>query len=172
MEQAEGSNCGYDVDAIIAGSAALRRNDTKLAETEFAHAVAIHEADQQRFAAIGVPFREKAFDALLARARAGKEVTPPLASWIAYQDRGRERAANGKFEDAIDDFSHAILLGPPNPALYFLRGTARLSLTQYTQAGEDFEAGLKLDPDNATLKQLLKQAQTGAAKSTTVSPTQ
>ena len=49
-------------------------------------------------------------------------------------------------------------LAPDNPALYFLRGTTLLRLGRRDEAAEDFVAGLRLDPGNATLQQLLDTA--------------
>lgn len=164
MEQADGSNCGYDLRAVMEGSRALQRNDREGAEAAFARAVVIHKADRHHYAILGVPFREKGFESVLALARAGKEIGPRLSDWIAYQNRGNERAAQGNLEGAVEDYSKAIKLGPPNTALHYLRGTSRLRLEQFAQAAEDFEAGLKLDPSNATLKQLLEQARVGAEK--------
>jgi tetratricopeptide (TPR) repeat protein len=112
-----------------------------------------------------VPYRENAFEKNLSQARKGIEVAPKLSSWIAYQDRGNARLANGKPAEAIEDFSRAIEIGPPNPALYFLRGTTRMTLEQFDLAAEDFIAGLAIDPSNPTLQALLKQAQAKAAES-------
>ncbi len=42
---------------------------------------------------------------------------------------------------AIKDYSEAIKVGPPNTALYFLRGTAHLEAGELAGAIADFEAG-------------------------------
>jgi tetratricopeptide (TPR) repeat protein len=168
MKEAGGANCGYDEKAVIAGSEALARGDRGAAEAAFAKGVSIHEADRNRYREIGVPYRETGFEKDLALARAGVEVTPKLASWQAYQDRGNRRLAESKFQGAADDFSSAIRLGPPNTALYFLRGAARMSLEQFKLASEDFAAGLALDPSNPTLQTLLKQAQTRIAEANSI----
>jgi hypothetical protein len=168
MDQAEGSNCGYDVQAVMEASRALRRDDQEGARVAFARAVAIHKADRRHYARLGVPFREKGFESLLALARTGQEIAPHLSDWIAYQNRGNERVRQANLEGAVEDYSQAIRLGPPNAALHYLRGTTRLRLEQFSQAAQDFEAGLKLDPSNATLKQLLEQARVGADKQTSL----
>jgi tetratricopeptide (TPR) repeat protein len=64
----------------------------------------------------------------------------------------------GDLAGAVEDYSEAIRVGPPNTALFYLRGTARLELGDGPGAAEDFRAGLKLDPNNPTLRQLLEQA--------------
>jgi tetratricopeptide (TPR) repeat protein len=163
VESAAGSNCGYDERAAVAGSQALARGDRNAAEAAFAKAVAIHEADQKLYQEIGVPYRENGFDKTLAMARAGIELAPKLASWQAYQDRGNDRLAQGKLREAAEDYSAAIRLGPPNTALYFLRGTMRMRLEQFEMASEDFAAGLALEPKNENLQALLKEARAKAA---------
>jgi hypothetical protein len=163
VESTAGSNCGYDEKAAIAGSHTLARGDNA-AEAAFSRAVAIHEADRKLYQEIGVPYRENSFDKTLAMARAGIELVPKLASWQAYQDRGNGRLAQGKFREAVEDFSTAIRLGPPNTALYFLRGTTRMRLEQFEMADEDFVAGLALEPNNPTLQSLLKEARAKAAE--------
>jgi hypothetical protein len=164
MKTAGGSNCGYDEQAVIAGSRALKRGDRDAAEAAFSSALSIHEDDRRHYQAIGVPYRENGFEKTLATARAGIELAPKLASWIDYQTRGNARLAEGKLREATDDFSKAIQFGPPNAALYFLRGTTRLRLEQFDLASEDFVAGLAIDPKNATLQELLRQAQMKAVQ--------
>ena len=164
MKKSGNSNCGYDEKEMIAGSRALARGDRVAAEAAFSRAVAIHEVDRKRYQEIGVPYREIGFDKELALARAGIELAPKLVSWQAYQDRGNGRLAQGKLREAVQDLSTAIRLGPPNTALYFLRGTTRMRLEQFELAVEDFVAGLALDKDNQTLQVLLKEAQARAAE--------
>jgi tetratricopeptide (TPR) repeat protein len=164
METAGGSNCGYDEQAAIAGSRALRLGDRDAAQADFSSALAIHEADRRHYEEIGVPYRENGFEKTLAMARAGIELAPKLASWQDYQTRGNARLAEGKLVEATEDFSKAIHFAPPNAALYFLRGTTRLRLEQFKMAAEDFVAGLAIDPKNATLKELLRQAQMKAVE--------
>jgi hypothetical protein len=87
-----------------------------------------------------------------------KLVTGYLESWTAYQDRGIRRDAKGDHLGAAADFAEAIRIGPPNPALHFLRGVALMHAVDPQGAAAEFEAGLKLDPDNATLCSLLDEA--------------
>jgi len=161
MVGSEGSNCGFDMEAVWEGSKAMREGDRARAEAAFARALAIHEAERRRFSELGVPFRESGFEAALQRARGGGEVVPNLADWQAYQSRGNGRASRGNLQGAIDDYTRAIRIGPPNAALHFLRGTTRMRMPDFPGAIEDFEAGLKLDPKNSTLRQLLEGAQQG-----------
>jgi tetratricopeptide (TPR) repeat protein len=164
VEASEGSNCGYDEKAVIDGSHALARGDRVAAEASFSSALSVHEADRARYAEIGVPYRENGFEKTLALARSGVELAPKLASWQDYQSRGNARLAEGKPHEAIEDFSAAIRLGPPNAALHFLRGTTRLRLEQSAFAAVDFAAGLAIDPKNTTLQKLLEEARAKAAE--------
>jgi tetratricopeptide (TPR) repeat protein len=78
-----------------------------------------------------------------------------LDSWEAYQNRGVRREAMGDHQRAAEDFAHAIRMAPPNPALHFQRGIALLNASDRPGAVAEFEAGLNLDPDNASLRGLL-----------------
>jgi len=158
LADADGSNCGYDIKALREGSGALRRGDQAAAKADFARAIAIHDADERRAEAEGVPYREVAFPKLLAEAEAGKALAAELTSWQAYQARGNARAAEANLAGAIADYTRAIELGPPNTALFYLRGTARMRNKDYLGAYEDFRAGLGLEPNNTVLQELKKQA--------------
>jgi tetratricopeptide (TPR) repeat protein len=158
IADADGTNCGYDVDALRDGSEALQRGNRKAAAVDFANAVAIHDAGEQRAEAEGVPDRETAFAKLLREAEAGRELPVSLANWEAYQTRGNARAAKADLTGAIADYTRAIELGPPDTALYFLRGTARMRIKDYLGASQDFKAGLGLEPTNTTLRQLEEEA--------------
>ena len=84
-----------------------------------------------------------------------KLLTGHLPSWQAYQDRGIKRDAAGDHIGAAADFARAIGVAPANPALHFLRGVALLHAAAPQEAAMEFEQGLKLDPNNATLQVLL-----------------
>ena len=84
-----------------------------------------------------------------------RRIAGSLDSWEQYQERGIRRDKRGDYVRAVGDFSVAIAIGPPNPALHFLRGCTLLHATDRQGAAKEFEAGLKLDPDNVTLRDLL-----------------
>jgi tetratricopeptide (TPR) repeat protein len=157
LQDTDGSNCGFDLDAIRAGAAALQRGDNAAAEQAFARARQIHEADKRRHAELGVPYRETKFEAQLARARAGLEIGPALADWRAYQMRASARLAKGDYSGAVDDFGHAIRNAPPSAALHYMRATALLKDRNPTAAIKDFERALEIDKKNPTLISLLRQ---------------
>jgi hypothetical protein len=83
-------------------------------------------------------------------------VTGHLVNWEAYQERGIRRNAGGRYLAAAKDFETAIRIGPPNPALHFLRGMALLNASDREGAVREFERGLKLDPGNEVLKSLIE----------------
>jgi tetratricopeptide (TPR) repeat protein len=157
MTDSEGSNCGYDVQALREGSAAQRRGDTVAADAAFVRAVALHEADRRRHAQLDVPYREIGWDRLLAEARAGI-LEQPLPTWQAYQERGIRRSQSGDHLRAAEDFASAIRLGPANTALHYMRGVALLNANYKPEAAKEFERGLKLEPANPALAHLLLQA--------------
>ena len=71
LENSTGSNCGFDREALREGVRALNRGDESAAETAFARAVEIHDADRRRFMELGVPYQERGFEDALAAARNG-----------------------------------------------------------------------------------------------------
>jgi tetratricopeptide (TPR) repeat protein len=146
------------VIALREGAAAVAHGKPAAAEAAFDHAIKLHEADKKLYQALGAPYRERGFDQVLAEARKGLGGEPPLASWVAYQTRGLEREKNGDYLGAARDFGAAIRAGPTNTALHFLRGNALLKAEKPAEAAMEFEKGLKIEPGNATLRQLLQQA--------------
>ena len=84
---------------------------------------------------------------------------------VAYQERGLHRDASGDHIGAAEDFAHAIRVGPPNPALHYLRGVALLHADNRQAAVVAFESGLKLDPNNAALRSLVHDYGTAPVRS-------
>lgn len=78
----------------------------------------------------------------------------------AHLPRGKKRLAVGDLSGADLDFTTTIDLwqSTPQSALFFLRGSTRLRLGEEEAAIVDFNAGLDLDPTNATLLQLREDA--------------
>jgi Flp pilus assembly protein TadD len=84
------------------------------------------------------------------------------ARWQAYQQSGIAREAAGDHLGAAEDFARAINGSPPNAALHYLRGVALLQAGESAAAAVEFESGLKLEPANPTLAQLLLQARSAS----------
>lgn len=89
---------------------------------------------------------------------------------VLYQTLAAALQAQRDLAGAIAAYGAAIRLGPPNTALHYLRGTARLEAGEPGAAAEDFRAGLALDPDNAALRFLLQQAEVAIASSQQTTP--
>jgi tetratricopeptide (TPR) repeat protein len=158
MEDGEGSNCGAYMPLLTEAANDLRRGDQAGAETAIARATTIDEKGRQRADHEGVAYREP-FAATLRIVRAGGRIEPRLSGWVAYQERGQKRAAEGDNKGAADDFEQAIRMieQTPNPALYFLRGNALFAISDNAEAAKMFEIGLSQDPTNESLKGLLQQ---------------
>ena len=163
MADVEGANCGDDVRVLREASSAQSRGDLATAAAGFARAEAMHEADRKRYVELGVPYREAGFDRLLAEARGGIELKPPLPNWQAYEQRGIQRSDGGDYRGAADDFAMAIRIGPADAKLHHLRGAALMHVGDFSAAAAEFENGLLLEPANKILALLLHQAR-GAEK--------
>eukprot|EP00747_Dinoflagellata_sp_TGD_P213279 gnl/TRDRNA2_/TRDRNA2_86257_c0_seq1.p1 gnl/TRDRNA2_/TRDRNA2_86257_c0~~gnl/TRDRNA2_/TRDRNA2_86257_c0_seq1.p1 ORF type:complete len:497 (+),score=88.05 gnl/TRDRNA2_/TRDRNA2_86257_c0_seq1:170-1492(+) len=55
----------------------------------------------------------------------------------------------GEHDQAIQDFSEALLTTPGDASIHFNRGNARFSLGNYRESLIDYEAAIQLEPDNA-----------------------
>jgi tetratricopeptide (TPR) repeat protein len=75
--------------------------------------------------------------------------TPTTAGVRFYTQRGHERHAQGKWQQAIADFDRALAIEPRNAALFNARGLTWLALKDYGLAVRDFNQALKLAPDCA-----------------------
>ena len=79
--------------------------------------------------------------------------------WTVFQERGLEKIKSGDLEGAVVDFTQAIKNGPKNNALYYMRGTTLAKLKKYRLAIRDLKSILKDEPNNETVKFVLKQCQ-------------
>jgi tetratricopeptide (TPR) repeat protein len=72
------------------------------------------------------------------------------ADWVAaYIARGNAYIGMGRYDQAIADFTKAILLQPDSVMAYTSRGSAYGSAGQYDQAVADFTKAITLRPDFA-----------------------
>jgi tetratricopeptide (TPR) repeat protein len=165
MEGQDGANCGTYMPLLFKASDDLQHGNRAGAEQAIASAEEINRADHQPAEQEGVTYREAAFATSLQTIRAGGRIEPRLNDWVAYQTRGRKRAAEGDNRGAADDFAHAIQMigATPNPALYFLRGNALAAISDNAGALKMFEAGLSQDPKNDTLKGLIEKTKASMA---------
>ncbi len=137
---------------FLRGTTRLRAGDTSGAAEDFEAGLKLDPANET-------------LKSLLSQARlpapakvsaSSAPVNPKLASDLQHAADAKRKS--GDIAGAIVDYGKAIDVSPPNTALYYLRGTARLQTGDRSGAATDFEEGLKLDPANPTLKVLLEQA--------------
>lgn len=69
------------------------------------------------------------------------------AEW--YLDRGNELAEEGRYEEAIEEYTKAIEIDPDYAAAYNNRGYAYDELGEYQQAIDDYTKAIEIDPDCA-----------------------
>ena len=85
------------------------------------------------------------------------ETSPPGAGTLAeYNDSGLQLAMEGRYEEAIAEFSKAIELDPEYALTYCSRGIAYNVLNRKSEAIADFEKCIELS-QNPSLTQLAKQ---------------
>jgi suppressor of tumorigenicity protein 13 len=63
--------------------------------------------------------------------------------------RASDLAAEGKLDDALEQYTAAILAAPPSSLLYANRATVLLKLDQYAAAARDCDEALAMNPDSA-----------------------
>ncbi|MFC1962846.1 tetratricopeptide repeat protein [Chloroflexota bacterium] len=66
-----------------------------------------------------------------------------------YYQRGESLANEGKYEDAIKDYTRAIQLDANDPRFYVNRGTAYLNMNKLDLAIDDLRKAIELNPDLA-----------------------
>lgn len=159
LKDSNGSNCGYDTEAIETAITLLNRGDQQKAKVYLEKAVFLHNQEKKKYDEIGVPFREDKFWINLERAKKGQPIESPPKEWTDYQTVGQKRYEEKNFKDAIRYYSIALQLAPEagKIALYYLRGITFMEEKEYKNAIQDFEAVLKTDPKNKTVLHLLKE---------------
>jgi tetratricopeptide (TPR) repeat protein len=85
-----------------------------------------------------------------------------------HQRRGDLKRRLGFFAAAIHEYDQAIEHNPQNPAVYYLRGTARQRIGHREDAAADFAAALKIDPDNKQMQWRLRNASARAVSETSL----
>ena len=69
----------------------------------------------------------------------------------AYVQRGLCEAALYAYDDAFDDFNHAIRLDPKDTVAYFQRGMVNEYRRRYKDAVSDYSMAITLDPRNGVI---------------------
>jgi putative GTP pyrophosphokinase len=68
---------------------------------------------------------------------------------LIYKHRGMANFACSRYQDAIDDFSHALELDAQSYKVAYYRGVVRSVLKQYAEAIDDFTKALDINPYQA-----------------------
>ncbi|XP_031560926.1 stress-induced-phosphoprotein 1-like [Actinia tenebrosa] len=89
---------------------------------------------------------------------------------VFYSNRSAAYAKDGKYEQALEDAKKCVEIKPEWAKGYSRLGTALFFLKQYEAAEKAFEAGLKLEPNNAQLKAGLEEVQSKFAETTVGNP--
>ncbi len=89
----------------------------------------------------------------------------------AFSDRGWAKYLAGRYEEALDDFSKAmIFLEAKNKWTFNYRGMTYQKLGKYENAAQDFETALRIDPEFTSAKQNLLWIQNKLAPKTDGKP--
>merc|ERR1719335_200222 len=77
---------------------------------------------------------------------------------VFYSNRSACFASLEKYDKALEDGTKCVSLKPDWPKGYTRKGLAQFFLKQYDDAAETYKVGLKLAPEDATLKEGLQKA--------------
>jgi len=109
-------------------------------------------------------FKEKQFTTAAEHFSDAIDLDP--ANHVLYSNRsGAYASMGGKWQEALDDADKCIALKADWAKGYSRKGAAHLGMGQVPKAKEAFEAGLKLDPENAAFKAALAQLASSARSS-------
>lgn len=78
---------------------------------------------------------------------------------VLYSNRSAAYASLGKYEEALKDGEKTIELKPDWPKGYSRKGLALFKLDKPTEATACYQEGLKIDPNNESLKQAMSEIQ-------------
>jgi len=74
---------------------------------------------------------------------------------IVYSERGAMYFFKKEYDNAIADFTEAIMYVPNEKELYYSRGVAYEGKKDYIRANADYETALRLDPNDSTVREQL-----------------
>ncbi|CAK9074980.1 unnamed protein product [Durusdinium trenchii] len=77
---------------------------------------------------------------------------------VFFSNRSACYASLEDYDKALEDGRECVRLKPDWPKGYTRKGLAEFFLQKYDDAAETYKAGLKLAPEDATLKEGLKKA--------------
>lgn len=88
---------------------------------------------------------DKAIAAFKRAAQLDEKYAPNLAS--ALQQRGTVYVSQGKFQEAIADYSEALKVKAKDPDIFERRAYAEIQLKDYDKALHDYNEAIKLSPE-------------------------
>ena len=89
-------------------------------------------------------------DATIGRQQANAQPSAQPANADAKANNASELNKQGKFKEAIDEATAALVLSPTNSTAMFARGASYISLRQYDLALADYDALVRQDGKNAS----------------------
>jgi tetratricopeptide (TPR) repeat protein len=114
----------------------FRLDDLESAHQDQAQALRLSRKEALTMADVNLPVYEGYLD--WAEDYYGRVISGNTNLSLAYQGRADAFRVNGKYEQAISDYTHAIELSPREARLYIGRGKANQARGELTRAGEDF----------------------------------
>ena len=86
----------------------------------------------------------------------------------AFLMRGKQYASNGEYENAVEEYTEALLRFRRNSGdaafVHQVRGNAYREMGDYDRAIADYEASLRIVPDNPGVMQALEEARQARAR--------
>ena len=104
----------------------------------------------QAFAAKDYATAEERFTTVIRKIPEGAGVESDHKRSVAFSRRSEVRAEMDRFDEALEDFAHALELEPRVSVLYLLRGKAYLRRLRYDEAEADLGRCLELNATNTT----------------------
>ena len=80
-----------------------------------------------------------------------EEATYTVTTFQAYKDLGQYAFENKQYQDAIDNFTEAIVINPNDAEVYYNRGIAYVSKEENDNAFKDLNKAIELEFDSAEL---------------------
>jgi tetratricopeptide (TPR) repeat protein len=80
-----------------------------------------------------------------------------IVSAAEYLELGYKHAERGEFDDAVQSYTDALSLNPNMAEAYFCRGLAYIEMFDYSNAVDDFNAVLRIDPNHVNAREALER---------------
>ena len=150
---------------VLHGEVLEAQGDSSGAESEYLRARSIHPNDTGAMNALGSLYlQENRLEEAAGQFRASAEIAPVLDTWVSL---GRIYDDLGKPELAVEAWSHVVEMERFNPEAHRSLGRIYLSRRQWTDARNEFQMCLLMNPKDpvalAGLQEAKNPANTGSA---------